>query len=125
VAKKRSEKTKKVDKGPQPGGCGCLLVVYVIAGSTVAIFFPGTREGALIRPAVSAWEALFGEIPSIRLWTTMLSIGILGLGGLVGFVIGHVAALATSSGKSETDFQKWQLICAVIGLFLTALGLIF
>ena len=115
----------KGDKQDTGGGCCCLLSLYYAIGLAVAVLFPGTREGRLVKPVVESWEDLFGAPPPAWSLLPVLLASLFVLAGTaLGYGVGFLAAKGiTRFSSHRTDLQRWGAIASILGLLFSLIAL--
>ncbi|MCI0420912.1 MAG: hypothetical protein L0312_17060 [Acidobacteria bacterium] len=112
-------------KDGDPGGCCCLFVVYSLIGFVIAVFFPDSRDGTLIKPIVDAWDRLFSiPFPSLDLLSVLLAFFTVIGGAGIAFVIGRFTGKGINKFRVEPiDVNLIGAICSIAGLLVSIIGL--
>lgn len=112
-------------KKEEPGGCCCLVIVYGLIGFVIAVFFPGSRDGTLIKPIVDAWDRLFSlPFPTLDLLSIFLAFLTVVVGTGITFAIGLLGGKGVNKFRRQPiDVHFVAALCSIAGFLITVIGL--
>jgi hypothetical protein len=91
----------------------------------IAVFFPDSRDGTLIKPIVDSWDRLFSiPFPSLDLLFVLLTVlTVIGSTGIA-FLFGRFTGKGINKFRVEPiDVNYIGAICSIAGLLVSIVGL--
>lgn len=107
-------------------GCLCTIAVLLLL-LILAVFFPATRHGALVRPIVYIWESSLGTpLPSYNIGPILIKTAFLLVlvgGSCVGGII-LAKYIRDKYPEIDVNLQTWGAIASIIGLLVGILSIV-